>query len=82
MSTLAEIEGTLPMLTLEELRHLDLAVDTQLSMRIQPRVRTAREASDWWEHLESFTAEEAEAFARDVEDGRRLANQPTPDRWA
>ena len=82
MSTLSEIECTLPLLTLEELRHLDMAVDSQLMNRCKPKVRTARDARDWWKTVEVFSTTEAEDFARDIEDGRRMMNQPTPDRWA
>ena len=82
MSTLAEIECTLSTLTLEELCHLDKAVDTQLAIRSKPKVRTAKDARNWWEGVDSFSKEEAEAFAREVEAGRSLTNQPTPDRWA
>ncbi len=82
MSTLAEIECTLPTLTLEELCHLDKAVDTQLAIRSKPKVRTARDARDWWEGAETFSREETEAFANDVEAGRKLTNQTAIDRWA
>lgn len=81
MSTLAEIECTLPLLTLEELRQLDTAVDSQLVSRSTRKVRTARDARDWWETIEPFSEDEAEAFARDVEEGRKLTNQAPPDRW-
>ena len=44
-------------------------------------VRTAREALDWWEKANHFSAEEAEAFAGDIEAGRTLTNQAPADRW-
>lgn len=44
-------------------------------------VRTAREARDWWEKTGRFSADEAEAFAHDIEVGRTLTNQTPADRW-
>ena len=82
MSTLSEIECTLPLLTLEELRHLDMAVDSQLMSRCKPKVRTARDARDWWKTVEVFSTTEAEDFARDIEDGRKMLNQQSAERWA
>ena len=82
MSTAIEIEAALPLLTLEELHHLDAAVNTALRTRETPRVRTAKDACGWWERTERFSKEEGESFAHDIEEGRKSINQSAAERWA
>ncbi len=45
-------------------------------------VRTARDARDWWEKVGPLPADEAEAFAHDIEAGRTAMNRKPDDRWA
>ena len=80
MSTLAEIEAVLPALSEEELHRLETAVEAALHAR-NPKIAAAGRFRDWWDGAAELSAEEAEAFACDVEAGRREMNQPPPDRW-
>lgn len=45
-------------------------------------VRTARDAADWWEKIAALPANDAEAFANDIEAGRAAMNRTPDDRWA
>ena len=45
-------------------------------------VRTARDAADWWEKIGILPADEAEAFANDIEEGRAAMNRAPDERWA
>jgi hypothetical protein len=82
MSTAAEIEAALPALSVEELRHLNLVVETALRTRTSPPTIMAEEAADWWDRLGYPSEAEAEAFAADVEAARKIGNQPPRDLWA
>lgn len=45
-------------------------------------VRIARDAADWWEKIATLPADEAGAFADDIEAGRAAMNRVPDDRWA
>ena len=80
MSTLAEIEKALLKLSTDELVRLDDAVETALQTR--RRVFTGRDAAGWWRQRAPMPAEDAEAFAADVETARRETNHPPAEpRW-
>ena len=81
MSTVAEIEAVLPALSEEELHRLEAAVEAALHAR-NPKIAAAARFRDWWDGPDELSTEEAEAFAGDIEAGRREMNQPPPDRWA
>ena len=80
MSTLTEIESTLPSLTTEELVRLDDTLEATL--RERRKVFTGLDAVRWWSERERMPDADAEAFADDVETARREANRPPPGpRW-
>ena len=74
MSTLTEIERTLPSLTTEELVRLDDTLEATL--RERRKVFTGLDAMRWWSERARMTDADAEAFADDVAAARREANRP------
>ena len=82
MSTLAEIEAAVSTLPLPELRELEDYVVTSRQRRERAGAFTGRDAIRLWQEMEHLPPDEAEAFARDVEEGRRMMNQPPkPLEW-
>ncbi len=80
MSTLTEIESTLPSLTTEELVRLDDTLEATL--RERRKVFTGLDAVRWWSERERMPDADAEAFAADMEAARREANRPPAElRW-
>ena len=82
MSTLAEIEAAVSTLPLPELRELEGFVVTSRQRRERAGAFTGRDAIRLWQEMEHLSPDEAEAFGRDVEEGRRMMNQPPkPPEW-
>ncbi len=80
MSTLVEIKASLPGLSSADLVELNGAVDFLL--RTSPRRFTGRDAAVWARARRRLEEKEAEAFAADIEAGRRETNlSPTAPRW-
>ena len=80
MTKLAEIEAVLPELSDEDLHRLEATVEAALHARKQNAAAACR-FRNWWNGQE-LEANEAEAFASDIEAGRREMNLPPTDRWA
>ena len=74
MSTLAEIKAALPGLSVADLSDLDGTVDFML--RVRPRPFTGRDAVQWSRTRKRLAEKEAEAFAADIEVGRRETDVP------
>ena len=82
MSTLAEIEAAVATLPLPELRELEGYVVISRQRKERAGAFTGRDAILLWQEMEHLPLGEAEAFARDVEEGRRMMNQPPkPLKW-
>lgn len=80
MSTLSEIKAALPGLSPADLVELNGAVDFLL--RRHPRRFTGRDAANWARTRQRLDEKEAEAFAADIEAGRRETNtSPAALRW-
>ncbi len=80
MSTLADIKAALPGLSPADLAELDGTVDFLL--RVRPRRFTGRDAAKWACIRERLDEKEAEAFAADIEAGRKETNiPPATVRW-
>ena len=80
MSTLAEIKAALPGLSVAELSDLDGTVNFML--RVRPKPFTGRDAVQWWRSRARLDEKEAEAFAADIEAGRKEMNVPPSEpRW-
>ena len=80
MSTVMEIVKALPALRTAALLRLHGAVAATLQAR--RKVFTGLDAVRWWESRERMSIEDGEAFAADVEAGRREANRPPAEcRW-
>ena len=84
MSTLAEIEAAAAELTVEEMDALERRLRILKSARrAEPPVFTGRDAVRWWTEFKHLPAEEADAFASDVEKARLEMNRPpTAPTWA
>jgi len=80
----ASADGSLHLPLPSELKGARIRVVAQLEAlpASEAGVRTAREARDWWENAGRLSADEAEAFAQDIEAGRALTNRTPVDRWA
>lgn len=76
MSTLAEIKAALPGLSPADLAELDGKVD--FLPRVRPRRFTGRDAAKWACSRERLDEKEAEAFATDIEAGRRESCWTSP----
>jgi hypothetical protein len=82
MSTLAEIEAAVSELPLSDLRELEGYVVSSRRRKERLGTFTGRDAMALWDDFEHLSPGEAEAFARDVEEGRRIVNQPPkPPEW-
>jgi hypothetical protein len=84
--SLPQIEAGLFRLKAEELAELDRRVaEIREALRAQGRRGTISEMARWSEERQRLPEEEADAFAEDVEDGRRWVNPPPPfndwDEW-
>ncbi len=83
MSTLAEIVAALPSLKSEEAEALERRLhELNAARRDGGKVFTGDDAARWWREREHLPAEEAAAFADDVEAAHRAMNRPTaPPAW-
>lgn len=83
MSTLAEIVAALPSLKSEEAEALERRLHELNAVRRNGgKVFTGDDAVRWWREREHLPAEEAAAFADDVEAAHRAINRPpTPPAW-
>jgi len=83
MSTLAEIEAALPELSREEMDALERRLhELRAEREAGERTFTGNDAVRWWRQMSHLPPDEAEAFARDVEAGRREMNRPPgAPRW-
>ena len=72
MSTLAEIEAAAAELSAEDIEELE----RRLRVLKTTRPFTGRDAVRWWGEFKHLPAEEADAFASDVENARREMNRP------
>jgi hypothetical protein len=80
MKTLEEIERALPGLRTDELLRLDDLPG--VTLRKRKSVFTGNDAASWWRSRAPMSPKDAEAFAADVESGRRETNlPPSPARW-
>jgi hypothetical protein len=74
--SLQELEAEISRLPREELDTLALRIEEIRQQYPAPTVCTGADAIKFWSEMEHLTPEEADAFAADVEEGRRLMNQP------
>lgn len=77
--SLSKTEPALFRLTDEELAELDRRVSEIRAQRLAEGYEgtaTVKEMARWSAERERMPEDEAEAFARDIEEGRRWANQP------
>jgi hypothetical protein len=81
MSTLAEIERAATELSPAEAEDLERRLHVlNEARRSHGKVFTASDAIRWWSNRSPLPAEDAEAFANDVESARAEANRPPPER--
>ena len=77
MKTLSEIEAAAAALPPAEMEDLERKLHEMNRVRREGRkVFTGRDAVDWWHERSHLPADEAEAFARDVEAARGEVTYP------
>jgi hypothetical protein len=83
MSTLAEIEAAVAALSPAEMETLERRLHEINLARCEERTLfTGNDAVNWWRQRKHLPLDEAEAFARDVENARRdSCAPPKAPRW-
>lgn len=79
MSMLAEIEAAVSKLTLDELKQLEIFLNS-LKIKRAHRIFAGREAIAWWRKATHLTPPEAEFFAADMQAARTEIGMPA-SRW-